>query len=98
MDEVLDRAHTRDPPRLLPHALDVLLALHDTTQEHHAIFGVTLTWPFGTPARRNSWLSTFCASVRSSGGSSGRRWALIVRRATPAACDSARRARMLARR
>src|SRR5829696_4162912 len=38
--EVLDRAHARDPPRLLPHALDVLLALHDASQEHDALLGV----------------------------------------------------------
>jgi hypothetical protein len=40
MEEVLDRAHALDPPRLLPHALDVLLALHDATQEHHTLLGV----------------------------------------------------------
>ena len=34
VEEVLDRAHALDPPRLLPHAVDVLLAVHDATQEH----------------------------------------------------------------
>src|SRR5687768_8906283 len=33
MDQVLDRAHTLDAPRLLPQALDVVLALHDAAQE-----------------------------------------------------------------
>jgi len=40
MDQVLDRTHTLDAPRLLPHAVDVVLALHDAAQEHDALLGV----------------------------------------------------------
>src|SRR5215213_7134238 len=40
MDQVLDRAHALDAPRLLPHAVDVVLALHDAAQEHDALLGV----------------------------------------------------------
>src|SRR5215213_8078203 len=40
MDQVLDSTHTLDAPRLLPHPVDVVLALHDAAQEHDALLGV----------------------------------------------------------
>src|SRR5215217_2159878 len=40
MDQILDSTHTLDASRLLPHAVDVVLALHDAPQEHDALLGV----------------------------------------------------------
>jgi len=98
VEQVLHAAHAGDARRDAAEARDVLIPFDDPAQEHCAVLGVDVDLPFETRARRKSSLSTLCASATSSAGGLGAWRAFSVRRTMPTVRDSARRARITARR